>query len=150
LSFCDLKQNKNHILKKWRENKTTPWLIAALAVSTKHDTDTNTLIESADKLSINSPGYLTAQYYLITLLTKSDNKNDKAIAKTKIDQILQHPPSDMTPSARNIFLAERQKLASTLDEYIHYALKQPVAEIADPSYKILPDDYDQIEKGNNF
>lgn len=144
-------ENKKEIFTRWQKQKNTsnalPWLIAALAVADIKEPATNELISAAKKIPANSPAYLTAQYYLIKLLIKNKNTNE---AKALLDNLLKLNLDKVPPSAHNTFVALRQQIASSLDEYLNYGLKEPVATSSFDNTKNIPDDYQELEKKNSF
>jgi hypothetical protein len=47
------------VVSKWRETKSLPWLIAALAASDAYNTELQSLLTAAREIPRSSPGYLT-------------------------------------------------------------------------------------------
>ena len=136
-----------HILEKWQHNTASlPWLIAALTVCNKNSLPSKDLISAAQNLPVTSPGYLTAQYYIANLLVE---KNQKAKAKKILDDLLKLNLNHVPPSAHNMLLMSRQKLATSLDEFFQYGLKRPAAITFWIDSRTLPQDYDKI-KNNNY
>lgn len=139
--------DKLHAIEKWKNTKSMPWLIAALLTAKGNDPDTDALIKEAQAMSPQSPGYLSAQYYAIRLMA---DKNKKEEARKALDQLLAEKTTNMPPSSRNLLIALRQRLARDYSECIGYGLKQPSAEVRDPSDVTLPDDFDKIEKQDQY
>jgi hypothetical protein len=142
-----LQRDVPHIIDKWKATKSTPWLIAALSAVEADDATTAALIKAAQELPVTSPAYLSAQYYSLKLMAK---QGSKAEARNKVDELLTAKSLTIPPSSRNLLLALRQKLATSLDECLTYGLKAPVAPVSDPSYTTLPDDFDKTEKLSEY
>lgn len=140
-------EGKAFAIEKWNQTKSMPWLIAALCACKPDDPLANKLLEAASKVSINSPAYLSTQYYAI-LLQIAMNQQDKA--RKQLDYLLTEKIPGMTPSARNLLAVARQKTTQNLAESLSYGLKQPSDEVSMPSYRSLPDDFDKREKTSTF
>jgi hypothetical protein len=120
---ADDKASYEHALERWRKTDSQAWLVAALSKAGAGDADSAALIAAVDRLGPNAPAYATASFHRIRLLMES---GDRAGARTRLDTILQNQ-SAFPPSAVNQFLHQRMLLATTLEEFLRYAQRQPAA-----------------------
>lgn len=121
----------NRSLEKWRKTSSLPWLLASLAKVNAGQPDVPKLLTEVEKVKINSPAYATVAFHSIRLMIES-GKNSDAIKK--LDFILSQDTSLIPVSSRNLFLAERMKIARNLDEFLKYTLRNAVGV----TYDVVP------------
>jgi hypothetical protein len=120
-------QNVGDYLQRWRDSKSLPWLIAALAVAQGDSKEAPDLIAAARQVVKDSPAYLTARFHGARLLIET--KQD-ATARAFIDAALANK-AGMPASAVNALRAERMRLAQNFDEFLAYAPRTVVGESID-------------------
>jgi hypothetical protein len=149
LTCLSKKSNANtaHIIDQWQTRKTLPWLIAALIKVNSKDSIASELIDEAQRVPVNSPGYLSARYYSSQLLIKQNKKTE---ALKNIEPLFDSSRISVPPSSRNLLMAMRQHLARNLAESIYFGLKVPSAEVSDSTSLSLPDNFDKVELQNKF
>lgn len=109
-----------HARAKWKETRSDVWLIAALSKAGGKTPELEELLDSANKIPLDSKAYLTATYHRCRLLAEI-GKVDEA---RQIAKSITASPDPMPASARNLFLALRMKLARDLDEFLEFASRQ--------------------------
>jgi len=97
-----------HGLAKWRATHSLPWLVAALTWANRPEAD---MMAAAAQLGESSPAYLTVEFHRLRLMPARE-------ARPLLDAMLRRK---MTVSARNLFLAERMRIARNWDEWLRYA-----------------------------
>jgi hypothetical protein len=114
-----------HAIERWRKQHTMPWLVASL-VSVAHDNAAaSELIAEAHKIRADSPAYATAAYYGIKLQIE---RGENDAARTWAEEAI---AAKLPAAARNMFIAERLKLARDWSEFLRYTPRRPVAESVD-------------------
>ena len=102
-------------LSVWRQRRTLPWLVAAMAEARNPDPASEELMDAAAGVKPDSLAYATVNYYQIGLLLGAGKKAEaRALADTVIAGL---GPNDMA-STRNAFLAERMQTARSLAEFL--------------------------------
>jgi hypothetical protein len=123
----------SHAIDKWKRTGSPAWLVVAIASTKGSDPRADELIKAADRVGPTAPAYVTVQYSIAQRLIEQ-GKNDEA--RARIEAILAKPDA-LPPSAVNQFRALGLTLARSLDEYLKYALRYPVALDGD----VYPDQF---------
>jgi hypothetical protein len=108
---------------RWENTRSLAWLVAALTYAQVDTPQLAELLDAAGKVPATSPAYLTAAFQRDRLLV---TEGKEAQVRGEIDKVLRMPRNSMTPSARNLFLALRMKVARNLDEFLQFAPRQAV------------------------
>ena len=111
-----------HAIERWREEHSIAWLIAALNLSDPKDVSTAELLKAAEKVPVTSPGYISVRYY--ALRTMARGKEQEA-ARKELDSWLGRPESELPHGTRNLFNDERQKLSTSLADFLTHAAEVP-------------------------
>ena len=98
----------DHALAKWRATRSLPWLVAALTWADKPDAE---MMAAAARVGESSPAYLTVELHRLRLLPADE-------ARPRLDAMLSRK---MPVAARNLFLAERMRVARDWDELLRFA-----------------------------
>ncbi len=114
-------ESNDRALARWRQTRSLPWLLAALSKCDPASSSEQDLFAAARALSVSSPAYLTACYYMIDLMIKT--KQCEAATKMLGNVLKQELP----PSARNDFLHFDLALAQTLAEFMKVAARTPAS-----------------------
>ncbi|WP_066720217.1 hypothetical protein [Sphingomonas pituitosa] len=109
-----------HADERWQATRRNAWLIAALSLAAREDAAATRLAEAAEHVPATDPAWLTARYHLLRL---NVGRAPDAALRGQVDAILAR--DDLTPSDRNIFLAVRAQLATSLADFAAHALRQP-------------------------
>ncbi|HEV2387013.1 MAG TPA: hypothetical protein VGS20_07115 [Candidatus Acidoferrales bacterium] len=112
-----------HALARWRKTSSLPWLIAAISKERGTDPAAEGLEAAASLVPAGSPGYITATFHRLRLLSEAGRR---ITARSGIESFLSSAPPDLAPAARNQFLALRMSLAGSLEDWLRYAVRQPV------------------------
>ena len=115
-----------HSIRKWREEKSLPWLVAALTFSAANDAAVPDLLQAAESLPAASPGYFTIRYQALRLLV-ARGKTDEA--RKELDALLKRP--DLPQGTSNLFNEERQRITTSLDDLLTHAAEQAVGVQSD-------------------
>src|SRR5438477_3965421 len=105
-----------HAIQKWQEEKSLPWLVAALTLTDSNDTAVPDLLAYADKVPVASPAYLTVRYQALRLRIA---RGQTDIARKELDERLKE--ADLPLGVRNLFNEERQKIATGADDFLRHA-----------------------------
>jgi hypothetical protein len=109
-----------HAIQKWREEKSLPWLVAALTLTDSNNTAVPDLLASADRVPNTSVAYLTVRYQVLRL---SIARGQTGVARNELDRLKQ---SDLPLGVRNLFNEERQTIATGLDAFLRHAAETAV------------------------
>jgi hypothetical protein len=113
--------NASHAVERWRAGGNNAWLAAALVGVNTADPAAPELAAAARKVGAASPGYATARFHGIRLLTAHKERDE---ARKWADEALS---ANLGITARNALLAERMALARDFPEFLRYAPRRPVA-----------------------
>ena len=108
-----------HAQARWAATKQLPWLVAALSLVRGDDPGAAALAADAARVPAGSPAWLTAQYHQMRLTIATA---DPAAMRQRLDAILIR---DLSRSDRNIFLSLRTQLATSLDDVLARAVREP-------------------------
>jgi hypothetical protein len=134
---------REHALGQWTATSALPWLVASLAkVSVGHPRGPE-LIAAAEKVPQEAPAYATVTFHRLRLLAGLGGRD---AARQQLDSLLAQGGPLFPPSARNLLLALRMKLARTLDEFLTYAPRHPVAITYNIDGRELPEDLETNER----
>jgi hypothetical protein len=107
----------------WERKRSTPWLIACLSKLDAKNAKMATVVADAERIDSKSPAFATAQFHLVRLSIES---GDRAGARKKLDNLLQGKIA-LPASTANQFRHQRMTLASDLNDFLKFAVRQPAA-----------------------
>jgi hypothetical protein len=134
-------QSAAHAVQQWHENKTLPWLIAALELAEPNDPVAAGLLYDAAKVPAQSPAYLSVRYDALRLMIGSGRKTE---ARKELDGILAQP--SLPAGVRNLFVEERLPLAASFDDFLKYAAETPAGLGIDENFG---DNVPPVQPGTN-
>ena len=108
-----------HAQDRYASTHDAAWLMAALALMQPDEASGTTLLADAAALDPQSPPYLTALFHRVRLL---NGTADPATLRPLLDAVLAR--TDLTTTTRNLFLAERMQLATSLADMAAFTLRQ--------------------------
>ena len=123
-----------HSLSRWRQNRRTAWLLAALWKLPAGDSATEELLTAAGKIPESSPGFLTAGYLRVRAFAADGRLN---LASAELDSRLQDPQR-LPPTARIMFLSLRLRTSRTQPEFISALARHPLS-VSDEQGRELTD-----------
>ena len=109
---------------RWRETRSSAWLVAALSKAEKNSPKLPQLLRAAEQIGTDEPRFPTIAYHLVRL-DAALGKEDEA--RKLLDQLLSPPARILPPSAKNLFIEQRRLLAKDLEEFLKSAPLKPVA-----------------------
>jgi hypothetical protein len=109
-------------VERWRATQSLPWLVAALTQVHTANGSVPELLEAADKVKAESPGYATVAFHSIRLLEESQQADQ---ARRRLDVLLA-ARRNYPPSTVNLLLAERMRVAESWAAFLKYAPRVPV------------------------
>jgi len=124
---------KSDALRRWREQRNLPWLVAALMHLSPGDEDVAAAIAASRAIETNSPAYYTLAWHRLRLLIGEGKQYE---ARAELDQILDGRP--LPEGVENLMRYHRMKLARDLDEFARFALRRGefVMYLPDPRTKL--------------
>ena len=111
---------RDHIFAMWRQQKSLPWLVAALDETRPGDHEAAELLQAAQGIKTDSPGYLTVSWHALRLMPAAE-------VRARTDEILK---LQMPAGARNLFRGRRMEQARNFQEFLEYAPRTVVGEEA--------------------
>ncbi|OAN66901.1 hypothetical protein [Sphingomonas sp. TDK1] len=123
LGTRDRAEGLAHATARWQATHRNAWLLAALSLAGRTDAGAAALADAAGRVPADDPAWLTARYHWLRLRMGS---GADAPLRDQADAILAR--TDLTPSDRNIFLAIRTQLATSLADFATHALRQPYCQ----------------------
>jgi hypothetical protein len=129
----DVAAAKADVLSRWREQRSLPWLVAALMHLSPGDEDVAAAIAASRAIEAGSPAYYTLAWHRLRLLIGENKQED---ARAELDQILDGRP--LPEGVENLMRYHRMKLARDLDEFVRFALRRGefVMYLPDPRTKL--------------
>ena len=116
-------ESAKHAISKWHEKYSLPWLVAALEVGDASASQTEELLKAAGQVPASSPGYLSVRYFALKLMA---GRNQQDAVRKELDTLLGNPaPIDLSAGSRNLLNDERQKLATSLPDFLAHAAEMP-------------------------
>lgn len=115
-------EDAKHAMERWREEHSLAWLIAALSLSDPKDVSTAELLKAAGKVPVTSPGYISVRYYASRIMARG---KEQQAARKELDSWLGRPESELPHGTRNLFNDERQKLSTSLADFLTHAAEVP-------------------------
>ncbi len=112
-----------YALSEYRQTKSDLWLLTAISKAETNSTELSRLLEAADKIDRSAPAYPTIAFHKARILAA---QGKTAEARKLLDDVL-NSTIELPISSRNQFLAQRTKLADTLDDYLKFAQRKPFA-----------------------
>jgi hypothetical protein len=110
---------KADVLRRWRDAKALPWLVATLMWLSPGDSETADAIAASREVAETSPAYLTLAWHRVRLLI-GEGKNDDA--RSELDRMLGTP--SLPAGVDNLLRYHRLKLASDLAEFEKFAIRR--------------------------
>lgn len=126
-----------HSLQQWEKGKALPWLLAAISKANGQQPGANALLAAAATVDHNSPAFPSLAYHSMRLLIESNRGSE---ARAALDKILTADRQRLSPSALNLFLAQRTNVAQNLDEFLQNAPRVPAGFSDDSDGREIPDD----------
>jgi uncharacterized protein YjeT (DUF2065 family) len=122
LSFqADTPDAYEHAVRRWQETGSTPWLIAAIS-KMRSASVRPAVLAAAKAVQAGAPGFTSAAYHAARLAIEAGQTDQ---ARTDLDALVTTRVPSMPPSAVNQFLALRMGVASSLAEFLRFAVRHP-------------------------
>lgn len=132
-----------YALNRWTATSAQPWLVASLAKVGIEHAKVPELLAAAEKVPPEAPAFATVTFHRLRLLADSNRRDE---VRQRLDGMLSQGTPTFPPSARNLLIALRMKLARTLDEFLLYAPRIPVAITYNIDGRELPEDLETHER----
>ena len=115
-------ETAQHRLQRWQGTNELPWMLSVLATTKPGDTYFTQVNRAAEGVTPDSPAYDTALYHRVRLLLVEDKQEQaRKLLNANLERIEQ-----VSPSARNAFLAQRLAVATDYQEFLRFAPRTPV------------------------
>jgi len=134
-------EDAKRALERWREEKSVAWLIAALDLADPKDASTAELLKAAEHVASTSPAYTSVRYYALRLMARG---KDQVAARKELDMWLSCPDDELAHGTRNLFNDERQRLSTSIADFLSHADEVP-AQIGLDMGDGLPDGDEEQE-----
>jgi len=138
------KESLKQAMDEWQKSKSLPWLVSVISKIEATNPDKATVLAEAEKVTSDSPAYITLQYHQIRLLI-DENKPKEAAAR--INTLLTDIGSKLPPSARNGLFEMGVACAGSLAEFVKFAAPSPAVITWDYDSNELPDTDSDFEPG---
>jgi hypothetical protein len=116
--------SENQLVKRWQQNPSLPWLIAALHYAKRDSDHSDELIEAARQVRFDSPAWPTAKFHAIRLLNDKGKRREARVILNEITSRLKGASVSMT----NAFRAEQLLLAGSFEEFLLAAPRTAAGE----------------------
>jgi hypothetical protein len=123
------KEATAHAISMWRKQHNAAWLVAALSRVEPSDAAAPELMGAAEHVPASSPAYPTLACHRIRLLMA---KGQNEAAGTLVNQVLAPEGLKLTSSSRNMFLAQRMRLATGFEDFLGFVAR-PLVDTDDGS-----------------
>jgi hypothetical protein len=122
-------QEGDGAFEEWQKNKSTLWLVPAIAHARSNDETASVLIDAARTVGSDSPAYVTVQFYRLRML-RNLHRDEEMLPE--LNELLS-TRTTMGPSTRNALLALRLPFSASLDEFVRDAPREaPGYEMNEP------------------
>lgn len=132
-----------HSLRKWQKTSSPAWLVAALSKINAAHASVPSLLEAASRVKPASPAYASVAFHSLRLLTETGREEE---ARRRSDALLLQHRASLPPSALNLLLSQRMRLATSLDEFLQFAQRVPSGFTYNYDGRQIPEDAKEIEK----
>jgi len=144
---ADAQSAADRAIAQWRENRSLPWLIAALELTGPNANQE--LLKAASEVPRTSPGYLSVRYYALRMIARSQQD----AARKELDAML--ADTNLPVGSRNLLNDERQRLATSLADFLSHAAEIPSyvgldLELAGEGYPPYESEQATASKGKPF
>jgi hypothetical protein len=109
-------------LDKWHQNRSAPWLAAALAHARGQNEAANELIEAADTFDGHSPAWPTIEYNRLRLLVEQSRLGE---ARRGLTAALGDKRFGTSTTSGNLLRALRARVAGNRADFLEYAVRTP-------------------------
>lgn len=143
----------DHAVEKWGVTASLPWLVVSLSKISADHPRLPELLDAAEKVEPNSPGFASVAFHHLLLLMESGQREP---AIEKLDALLARGKPAFSSSSLNLFLALRMRLARDLGEFLQYAQRASLGILFDIDGRELPEDpaslwrYESVAKRRIF
>lgn len=114
-----------HAISMWRKHQSELWLVAALDRIDPGDREASELLIAARQVPPTSPSYATVAYHQIRLFI---GKGELDKARSIVNAVLGNDGLKLSFSSRNLFLAQREQLATSFEDFIDFA-PRPLVDV---------------------
>ncbi|HEX8473758.1 MAG TPA: hypothetical protein VF666_06965 [Pyrinomonadaceae bacterium] len=136
-----------HSLQKWEKTSTLPWLVASLSKINVGHKAIPSLLEAASRVEPESGAFVSVVFHSVRLLTEAGRDDE---ARRRLDALLTQDRATFPPSALNLLLSQRMRLARDLDEFLRFAQRVPSAFSYNEDGRQLPADTKELEKDEHL
>lgn len=140
------REEANHAIERWREDKSVAWLIVAMDLANPNDANTAELVKAAGQVPPSSPAYTSVRNYALRLMARG---KEQEAARKELNAWLSRPDDELAHGTRNLFNDERQRLSTNLADFLSHAAETP-AQVGVDMGDGLPDvdeDQEVTERG---
>jgi len=116
--------SEDQLVKRWQQDTSLPWLIAALHYAKRDSEHSDELIAAARQVTFDSPAWPTAKFHAVRLL---NDKGKRQEARLMLRQIASHLRG-ASVSTTNAFRAEQLLLAGNFEELLRAAPRTSAGE----------------------
>ena len=110
-----------HCMERWQKTKSLPWLLATLSKAEPKDKGLAQLLEAANKVSFDSPAYLSISYHLVRL----QSQIDKVAQARKRLQAIASKSGQLPLSTVNEFKELRARTADSVKDLVRDCVINP-------------------------
>ena len=113
-----------HALAKYRENRSTAWLVASLTKANAASGRLGTLLQEAQAIDRSSPAFPTIAFHLIRIQIEQGKAGE---ARKLSNQVFSFQFDRLPVSARNQFLEQRARLSDNVTDFLGFGQRRAVA-----------------------
>jgi hypothetical protein len=112
----------DHAVDRWTKTNSAAWLIAALAKIDASNPKATELLGAAAKIRVESPAFASVVFQRVRLAVNAGRADQ---ARALLDELITKNRAAVPVSTLNLLLAQRMRLATSLNDLLTYALRQP-------------------------
>jgi hypothetical protein len=144
LTFQDTSANSlEHALERWTTTSALPWLVASLTKIAAGHPRVSELLAVAERVPPEAAAFASVTFHRLRLLSSSGKQD---VSRQQLDSLLSQAKPIFPPSARNLLLALRLRLARTLNEFLLTTPRIPVAITYNIDGRELPEALETNER----
>ena len=124
---------KADVLRRWRDGRALPWLVAAMMFLAPDDPDAAEAIAASEAIDANSPAYYTLAWHRLRLRIEQAKADE---ARAELDRLL--AARSLPEGVGNLLRYQRLKLARDIGEFATSAVRHGefIMYLYDPSTKL--------------
>ena len=118
-------EGRTHAVSRWNKQRTLPWLVTAISKIDATDSAAAEITQAAEQVPASSAAYPTIAYHRVRLLLQA---GEPGKARALLNDLLPVLEKKISASSFNLFLGQRAKVVTSLEDFLIYASRPSVGD----------------------